>query len=182
MAPLPDIFELTNEFVEENIHEFDNRDGKEHISGVYRWVDKKMKNQIYNYGKRMMFEFIIPEPARLHRLANAGEILTAPQDPRKATGQWNMANANVDETILHYWADVYNVKLTQTPVKTVNQHIDYEYFKLDGDQGQRFKVLTFPENYAAKSVKVSYGYEFGRMVVSNFKGGDISLPYVGEVL
>jgi len=173
------IRKITNEFVEENIHEFDNRDGKEHISGVYRWVDKKMKNQIYNYGKRMMFEFMIPEPARLHRLANAGEILTAPQDPRKAIGQWKMANANVDETILQYWADVYNVKLTETPVKTVNQHIDYEYFKLEGDQGQRFKVLTFPVNYAAKSVKVSYGYEFGRMVVSNFKGGDVSLPYVG---
>jgi len=170
---------ITNEFVEENIHEFDNRDGKEHISGVYRWVDKKMKNQIYNYGKRMMFEFMIPEPARLHRLANAGEILTAPQDPRKATDQWKMANAGVDETVLQHWADVYNVKLTETPVKTLNQHIDYEWFKLDEDESQRFKTLNIPENYAMKSVTVYYGYEHGTMKVSNFKGGDMYLAYVG---
>jgi hypothetical protein len=70
---------IIKEYTETNVHEFDNR-GKvtvtnnhaaqpQHITGVYRWVDKKMKNQIYNYGKRTMFEFMIPEPAKLHRLS-----------------------------------------------------------------------------------------------------------------
>ena len=179
------IQKLVHEVTLQNVHEFDNRgNGKvtpQHITGVYRWVDKKMKNQIYNYGKRTMFEFMIPEPARLHRLAlkSTKNVLTAPQDPRTAAPPWLMKDANVDESILQHWADIYGEKLTETPPKSINHHIDYEWFKLDGNQEQRFKILNFPENYAAKSVTVYYGYEFGWMKVSDFKGGDRNLPYVG---
>ena len=60
--------ERINKIIQEvsltNVHEYDNRGTGDttpkHITGVYRWVDKKMKNQIYNYGKRTMFEFMIP--------------------------------------------------------------------------------------------------------------------------
>jgi hypothetical protein len=37
--------------------------GTQHTSGIYRWLDKVYKAQLYNYGKRMMFEFLVPEPA-----------------------------------------------------------------------------------------------------------------------
>ncbi|PSD43755.1 hypothetical protein C7E23_14145 [Elizabethkingia anophelis] len=63
------VSKIIQEFTENNVHEFDNRNGSKHITGVYRWVDKKMKNQIFNYGKRMMLEFMIPQPAKLHDLA-----------------------------------------------------------------------------------------------------------------
>lgn len=108
-----------------NVHEYDNR-GKvtntdnpdaarpQHITGVYRWVDKKMKNQIYNYGKRTMFEFMIPEPARLHRIATAiaGNTLIAPTDPRKADAPYKMANATVaTKELLEHWANIYGVNM-----------------------------------------------------------------------
>ncbi len=168
-----------------NVHEFDNRgkgDGKtQHITGVYRWVDKKMKNQIYNYGKRTMFEFMIPEPAKLHRLAIAvqGITLTAPVDPRTALAPHTMADVNsVTKELLEYWANIYSITLTELPVQNIQHFIPREYWNFGGDNGQRVKVLDFPENYAAKSVRVDYGYEFGRMIVSNFQGGYLSLPYV----
>ena len=49
---------------EKNNHKFTNtaKDAN-HISGIYRWLDKKYQAQVYNFGKRWMFEFIIPEPA-----------------------------------------------------------------------------------------------------------------------
>jgi len=31
-------------------------------SGIYQWIDKVQRLQLYQYGKRMMIEFIIPEP------------------------------------------------------------------------------------------------------------------------
>jgi hypothetical protein len=51
---------------ETNKHTFDNKQGTSHTSGIYRWLDKKYKAQLYNYGKRLMFEFIIPEPAAFY--------------------------------------------------------------------------------------------------------------------
>jgi hypothetical protein len=34
-----------------------------HIRGIYRWLNKVYDAQIFNYGQRMMFEFVVPEPA-----------------------------------------------------------------------------------------------------------------------
>ncbi len=34
-----------------------------HIRGIYRWLNKVYDAQILNYGQRMMFEFVVPEPA-----------------------------------------------------------------------------------------------------------------------
>ncbi|MBC8884039.1 hypothetical protein H9X57_14005 [Flavobacterium piscinae] len=57
------ITKIVEEFTESNKHGFDNREGEKHVSGVYRWVDKIYENKIINYGKRLMYEFAIPEPA-----------------------------------------------------------------------------------------------------------------------
>ena len=63
-------FRRTVEEIEEiNTHTLDNRDQPDHAIGVYRWVDKLYKAQIVNYGRRLMFEFIVPEPAAFMRFA-----------------------------------------------------------------------------------------------------------------
>ena len=81
------VSKIIQEFTENNVHEFDNRNGSKHITGVYRWVDKKMKNQIFNYGKRMMLEFMIPQPAKLHDRPQIVFLkfsgIRKPIDPRK---------------------------------------------------------------------------------------------------
>ncbi|CAM1358271.1 conserved hypothetical protein [Tenacibaculum litopenaei] len=55
---------MLREFEENNKHGFDNTKGDKHVTGVYRWVDKIYNNKIINYGKRLMYEFSIPEPAK----------------------------------------------------------------------------------------------------------------------
>lgn len=119
------IRKITEEFEETNIHEFDNRKGDKHVVGVYRWVDKVYKNQIVNYGKRLTFEFMIPEPARLHKIGmeNANEfipssLLIEPVDPRKYDLQntnlltsFNLSNySKVNDRTLQKWAGIYNVE------------------------------------------------------------------------
>lgn len=54
---------------EDNRHGFDNSKGTDDIVGVYRFVDKVYEAQIVNYGKRLMLEFIVPEPAAFLRFA-----------------------------------------------------------------------------------------------------------------
>lgn len=176
---------IIKEFTETNVHEFDNRgqasqETPQHITGVYRWVDKKMKNQIYNYGKRTMFEFMIPEPARLHTLATAvsrTDTLTAPIDPRKAEKPWNMASAQVaTKDQIEYWANIYNVKLTELAKSPINLILGKQWEKVDGNEEYRHRTIDIPVNYEASSVKMFYGFERDRrgtstLYTSNFAGG-----------
>ncbi len=151
------IMKIIQEVSLTNVHEFDNRGGgtvtPQHITGVYRWVDKKMKNQIFNYGKRTMFEFMIPEPAKLHRLAYANvDTLKPPVDPRKADAPHTMANANsVNSTLLEYWAGIYSVNLiTILPNTKQIIHTATAVPNTDGDFINP-SSLQIPENYVAKN-------------------------------
>ncbi len=54
---------VTNEVIEKNTHGIDNTTGGGHISGVYQWVNKVYQAQMFNYGIRMMYDFMVPQPA-----------------------------------------------------------------------------------------------------------------------
>jgi hypothetical protein len=56
------------EVEEKNEHGFDNKDGN-NITGVYRWVDKYYRLKVVNYGKRLMYEFFVPEPGTFELFA-----------------------------------------------------------------------------------------------------------------
>ena len=61
-----------NEVEEINRHVLDNgQPSTAHVTGIYRWVDKRYRAQIYNYGVRLLLEFIIPEPAAFYRATHA---------------------------------------------------------------------------------------------------------------
>lgn len=54
------------EVEETNFHGFDNSGaGAEHVVGIYRYVDQVQDAWIENYGKRLMLEFMVPEPAAI---------------------------------------------------------------------------------------------------------------------
>jgi hypothetical protein len=60
----------TTKVVEEtNRHAFDNAGKPDDIVGIYRYVDKVYSAQIVNYDKRLMLEFMVPEPAAFLRYA-----------------------------------------------------------------------------------------------------------------
>lgn len=40
--------------------------GSSHVRGVYRWLNKIYRAQIFSYGMRHMFEFMVPEPAAFY--------------------------------------------------------------------------------------------------------------------
>jgi hypothetical protein len=94
---------VTKIFENEEIqkHGFDNRQGKEHVVGIYRWVDKKYEAQVFNFGKRMMFEFIVPEPApffvesRLRGFEMAVESPVQPDVPTPKTVQLDFKASDI---------------------------------------------------------------------------------------
>jgi hypothetical protein len=60
---------IIKEFEDNNKHGFDNREGDKHVTGIYRWLDIIYKNRLVNYGKRLMLEFSVPEPAEFYKRA-----------------------------------------------------------------------------------------------------------------
>jgi hypothetical protein len=60
---------MLEEYEESNRHGFDNRAGDKHVTGIYRWVDVIYTNRLINYGKRLMYEFMVPEPAYYYKQA-----------------------------------------------------------------------------------------------------------------
>jgi hypothetical protein len=54
---------IIREIEETNEHTLDNTTSAEHVVGIYQFLDKIYATQIFNYGIRQMFDFMIPEPA-----------------------------------------------------------------------------------------------------------------------
>lgn len=159
------IEKVIEEFEENNKHGFDNTKGDKHVVGVYRWVDKIYKNQIYNYGKRLMFEFMIPEPAKLHYLgmlaskdsAN-GKVIVKPTDPRKASGAMKIATSNdIDENKATYWAGVLNVELVSIPDATISVGKAFDHYNSVVDTGSsKSDMVKIPEGYVSKSAHIVF--------------------------
>lgn len=199
---------IIKEYTETNVHEFDNR-GKvtetdnpeaaqpKHITGVYRWIDIKYKNQIYNYGKRTMFEFMVPEPAKLHRLAfsvSKGKILTPPIDPRKAEDQWQMTDPKMTTIdLLQHWANIYKINLTESlPATKQFSHQAISNPNTNGDFGTDYTRFDIPENYIGKSARFVCrssrnrgggwdGARYSSVWYTNFKGTNIGGSWYGDI-
>ncbi|MCC2590610.1 hypothetical protein [Chryseobacterium sp. MFBS3-17] len=73
---------IIKEFEETFKHGYDNRNGEQHVTGVYRWIDIIYKNNLVNYGKRMLVEFMVPEPAEFFkRVLNYKTVREAEVNP-----------------------------------------------------------------------------------------------------
>lgn len=160
------IDKILEEYEENNKHGFDNTKGNSHVVGVYRWVDKVVKNQIYNYGKRMMFEFMIPEPAKIHRLGmqvtNSTENkLVKPIDPRESDLlKLENFSSLENDTKLKFWLSRYNVEIDEKPLdsfsigkslsaQTSKDISEIEFYSMKDE-------IQVPDGYIAKSGLASY--------------------------
>lgn len=154
------IEKIIEEFEENNAHGLDNREGDKHVVGVFRWVDKLMKNQIYNYGKRMMFEFMVPEPAKLHELGMSVEekpseiIFQKPEDPRKASYLQMKDYTSLDnETILKHWVSKFNVEISDKPIEefSIGKSLGGQYSndKVHIENAAFNSEIEIPEGYLA---------------------------------
>ncbi|MGI5197117.1 hypothetical protein ACQEVY_26400 [Streptomyces sp. CA-288835] len=67
---------------ETNLHEINNsKDPQGHVVGVYRWVDKIQRMQLFRYPNRYLLEFQVPEPAALIRWFAEHEKQPQPTTP-----------------------------------------------------------------------------------------------------
>lgn len=185
---------ILREFEENNRHGFDNRQGEAHVTGVYRWIDKVYKNRIVNYGKRLMYEFMIPEPSRYYKQAiivQAEEESVAPQTddstsmtvPKPTHPSEHEINGAESITRENYerFTSLYNIKNPEAPLDERKDIAgSYNGAPGNGDSNYSFNLpapLSIPTNYVCK--KISYDLEYNHKSKWKEYGG-ITISIAGK--
>lgn len=167
-----------NEVEVTNVHGVDNTDGTEHISGFYYWVDKVYNNQIFNIGKRLMLEFMVPEPAAYYIYNNAfskkeGVTLTNPVHPSEYFGILDTplkSYEDINRNNYGLWAALYNLQDISSPPLdfiTISKAYSLDYTpggKLWHDKD--YNDLAIKEGYKADTafVRIAFSGGSGRYV------------------
>jgi len=151
---------ILKEFEQKNIHGYDNTKGDANVTGVYRWVDKVYKNSLVNYGKRLMYEFAIPEPSKFFKEAIYKQLendenvsgIIIPEAPVHPTilfeidGVTDINESNYQEIAAYYGAEV-----SPKPSETIRINESFEYAGQAPDNGHEThsenKTLSIPEGY-----------------------------------
>jgi hypothetical protein len=143
-----------NEVEEINKHGLNNTTGSGHITGLYRWLTKHYKAQIYNYGKRLMFEFVVPEPAAFiaaafERNRKTGNRPDRPQKPPFPA----LVISQISDATVNTYAERYNIDdLEPEPAATITVRSQPMAGK---DDSTREFILDIPSGYEVKSAKVA---------------------------
>jgi hypothetical protein len=160
---------LIKQFKEENKHGFDNRLGDQHVSGVFRWIDKIYKNRIVNYGRGMLYEFMVPKPSELYVETLTAIDALAP--PPKAPVAPDI-NSWQDVTRDNFMTYINGFKVTsyQLPLPDIETdrfttgEIDEEFDWFHINQSSATRNYTFPaalaSNYDLREVANSSFYKF----------------------
>jgi hypothetical protein len=153
-----------NEVEEINTHGFDNTGpDAAHITGIYRWVDKRYRAQVYNYGARLLIEFVVPEPAEFFRHSHLNRKPTVDaMPPPPLLNVWGapLTLADINETsYLTYAAPYHTSGLTPPPPAQLALGASIVKEGLDEGKtiGMASKDLVVPEGYTmgAHSATVS---------------------------
>jgi hypothetical protein len=78
---------------ERESHSFDNVAGKTNISGIYQWLNKVYQAQVFNYGKRLLYDVVVPEPAAFVRdvvSAHSAVPSLLPPEPFAVVGEMRL--------------------------------------------------------------------------------------------
>jgi len=155
------VSKIINELEERNKHSIDNtKTGAQHRAGIYYWVNKVTHAQVFNYGKHLMFDLILPEPAaifkKLYELKlNSDKQKAAPQRPEITPEGITKANYG---GLLRDHA-ISTTEDIQPPDDLANIQFAFSQNFSEQDPGKtmgfsshEFKSPEIPEGYKAKKI------------------------------
>lgn len=143
-------------------HSFDNTTdgagGTDHVVGVYTWLDKVYYNRVVNYGRRVMFEFMVPEPAAFHLFAKlakpmSNEVMEMPP-PFDITSFEQITPASYDEYAIRYGAT--GIQAPPTTLLSVQAARDFWPAAGDSDYNTWREKLEIPQGYTAIAVRLVF--------------------------
>ncbi|MBN9374042.1 MAG: hypothetical protein J0I40_01370, partial [Cellulomonas sp.] len=178
------------EFEETYSHGFDNTAGAGNISGVYQWVDKVLQAQVYNYGKRMLFDVTVPEPGTAFIVAQ--QVTTEEGQQLVKPAPFTLSADQITESNYALWGakyDVTGLEAPPPPYKTVTKSFD-GVMPEDPHESSKSEELAIDDGYQAKYALIQCAWEaydkayWALVIGSNYNDMLGSVGYVdmsGEV-
>ncbi|MEJ2863224.1 hypothetical protein [Actinomycetospora flava] len=130
------------------------------VTGIYRWVDSVYDAQVYNYGKRLMYEFMIPEPAAFvlsvfDHEREQEERPDIPQPPPRPELDVNL----IDSSTVATWTKIFPLGgLAPEPLpQTVPMTIIMEPQTAESTAEQ--EIFDIPEGYGAVEALIKGNWE-----------------------
>jgi hypothetical protein len=147
------VSKVLQETEETNLHGIDNKLGAGNVSGIYRFVDKHYTAQIFNYGRRMMFEFIVPEPAAFLRYSRGAAAAAPNADFPALVPLGAVTHRDIQEWNFHEYIQRYAVQGVTPPPP---QYTTVAVAVASGDipfgvaRAETNKEVNVPAGYTAK--------------------------------
>ncbi|BCL71946.1 hypothetical protein TUMSATVNIG1_39130 [Vibrio nigripulchritudo] len=140
---------VTNEVTERSAHGIDNTGGDGHISGVYQWVNKVYQAQMYNYGIRTMYDFMVPEPGAflIETLSDAHASALQIEKPM----EFPLKPSQITEHNYHTWVQEYGATDVSPPPEIyITKSLDFKAGGGDDDTHYNHSgVIQIDEGYKA---------------------------------
>ena len=148
---------VTNEVIEKNTHELNNSNGTRHISGVYQWVNKVYQAQMFNYGIRTMYDFMVAEPAAflIQSMQSAHMAATELEKPAAFT----LRPDQIDEWNYYHWVKEYGATDVQPPPELYKTK-SADFKAGGGDSSANYNhsgQIALEEGYKAIYGTIGYG-------------------------
>lgn len=148
---------VINELEEINLHRINNQNGN-HRAGIYYWVNKISRAQVFNKGKFMMFDFNVPEPASVYRRLfelneNANQDLV--EEPTKPDITIDNINRNTYANLLNEYSITGALPPPNNRVAVDVSFAQQVTETNDGKETQGFSksvTVQIPEGYRSTSV------------------------------
>lgn len=178
-----------NSFEEKNIHQFDNKGIlTQNVTGIYRWVDKIQRLQIFRFPHRLLLEFQVPEPATflrwrrkqnqgdytnpeplpLYALDSDGKVIIDNEKPKLLTP------TDITETNYIYYIGRYNVSGVDLPPSSnlvVSNSFEFKQSPASGgsitdsNDDKTAYDLVSPGNSGQNGVLIPPGYQLEKWIV-----------------
>ncbi len=157
----------------------DDLENDEHQVGIYRWIDKEFKCTVQNYGKRLFYEFMVPEPAAFHlymkqNKPTEGMTLQKPSDPTKEGIKMidgstiTLTSFDVlDENNYGYFVSAYNVTGVEPP-PPLTQIVSLAINNVGADNTNftaSKNEIKVPKGYFASYAEATGGTDWGDFIM-----------------
>ena len=143
---------IISETEETNLHELTNST-QQHINGVYQFLDKIYESQVFNYGIREMFDFMIPEPASFlwYVAQNPNTDLALPPAPNDLRLVCPDSSALTEDLALalaaEYGADIDPAPVPYQLLAASFKHGDDNASEQDQPRSNQQADITVPAGY-----------------------------------
>jgi hypothetical protein len=140
---------------EKSVHGFDNVNGAASIVGQYQWVDKIYEAQVFNYGKRMLYDIMLPEPAAF--LLFASTRTPKSQADLIKPDPFTLSPADLSEGNYPYYVKKYSVAGVVPPpplYATSSKAVEGKGDRNDDGIGSKSEDVPIPDGYQAMNASV----------------------------